>query len=194
MARWEPDARGRLEHAALELYRDRGFDQTTVAEIAKRAGLAERTFFRYFADKREVLFWESALLQDHLVKALEDTPESLLPMDAVGLALQAAGPVLEARRHFAEQRQAIIAANAELQERELIKLSKLASALAEGLRRRGVDDPAATLAAEAGIAAFKVAFGRWTEEVGKRTLAEIVRASVDELKTIAGAGPSPGTR
>jgi hypothetical protein len=56
MTRWEPNARGRLEQAALALYGERGFENTTVAEIAARAGLTERTFFRHFADKREVLF------------------------------------------------------------------------------------------------------------------------------------------
>ena len=139
MGRWEPDARGRLEQAALALYGERGFDQTTVAEIARRAGLTERTFFRYFADKREVLFWGAGTLQEFLVDAVASAPDSAAPIDAVAAALEAAGGLLAERREGARQRQAVIAANAELQERELIKLASLASALAGALRQRSVD-------------------------------------------------------
>src|SRR5271169_5839058 len=121
MGRWEPNARGRLEQAAMDLYRERGFDQTTVEEIAARAGLTERTFFRYFADKREVLFWGAGALQELLVNAVADAPESASPIDAVAAALGAAGALLQTRREGARQRQLVIAANAELRERELIK-------------------------------------------------------------------------
>ena len=162
MTRWEPNASGRLELAALELYGERGYDQTTVAEIAKRAGLTERTFFRYFADKREVLFYGSGMLQDRLVQGIDDAPAALSPIDAVGAALEAAAePSSRSAASSSRQRQAIVAANPELQERELIKLATLSAALADALRRRGVTDPAASLAAEAGVAVFKVAFQRW---------------------------------
>src|ERR1700736_2120971 len=89
MGRWEPNARGRLEQAALQLYGERGFEQTTVAEIARRAGLTERTFFRHFADKREVLFYGSSILQDLLVSAVATAPATASPMDAVALGLDA---------------------------------------------------------------------------------------------------------
>ena len=184
MSRWEPDARGRLEQAALALYGERGFEQTTVAEIAKRAGLTERTFFRYFADKREVLFAGAGTLQDLLVSTLASTPDSAAPIDAVAAALEAAGALLQERREYSRQRQAIIAANAELQERELIKLASLAAALAGTLRRRGVADPAASLAAEAGIAVFRIAFERWINETSQADLPQLIRESLDELKAV----------
>ena len=184
MGRWEPDARGRLEQAALALYGERGFDQTTVAEIAKRAGLTERTFFRHFADKREVLFAGSGLLQDLLVSTLASTPDSEAPIDAIAAALEAAGALLQERREYARQRQAVIAANAELQERELIKLASLSAALAETLRRRGVRDPAASLTAEAGIAVFRIAFELWINEPDQRDLPQLIRESLDELKAV----------
>src|SRR5262249_20365529 len=91
MSRWEPDARGRLEQAALQLFIERGFEQTTVAEIAKRAGLTERTFFRHFADKREVLFGGAGSLQELLVRTVASTPDSAAPLDAIAAALAAAG-------------------------------------------------------------------------------------------------------
>jgi AcrR family transcriptional regulator len=191
MTRWEPNARGRLELAALELYRERGYDQTTVAEIARRAGLTERTFFRHFADKREVLFYGSRMLQDWLVQGIEDAPAGLPPIDAVGTSLEAVAGPLEERGELARQRQAIVAATPELQERELIKLANLSAALAGALRRRGVGDPGASLAAEAGVAVFRVAFQRWagqaadSGELGGQTLAQLIRDSMAELKSVA---------
>ncbi|SRR6266851_168198 len=184
MGRWEPDARGRLEQAALALYGERGFEQTTVAEIAARAGLTERTFFRHFADKREVLFAGAGELQDLLVSTLASTPDSAAPIDAIAAALEAAAARLQERREYSRQRQAVIAANAELQERELIKLASLASALAGTLRRRGVRDPAASLAAEAGIAVFKIAFERWINQTSQQDLPQLIRESLDELKAV----------
>lgn len=184
MARWEPESRSRLEQAALSLYGERGFESTTVAEIAARAGLTERTFFRYFADKREVLFSGAGALQDLLVAAVVSAPDSSAPIDAVAAALAAAGALLQERREFARERQAVIAANTELQERELIKLASLASAIAEALRRRGTTDPAAALTAEAGIAVFRVAFERWVTESDERDLPELIRESLDQLKAV----------
>jgi AcrR family transcriptional regulator len=184
MSRWEPDGRGRLEQAALALYGERGFENTTVAEIAERAGLTERTFFRHFVDKREVLFWGAGALQELLVSTVASAPDSAAPMAAVAAALEAAGAVFQERRETVWQRQTIIAANAELQERELIKLAALASALAEALRRRGVRDPAASLSAEAGIAVFRVAFEHWINETNQRDLPHIIRETLDELKAV----------
>lgn len=185
MTRWGPDARGRLAKAAMELYAKRGYDQTTVAEIADRAGLTERTFFRHFADKREVLFAGSNDLRDLLVNAVAGTPSSAAPIEAVATGLLAAGAAFnEERRDYSRRRQSIIAANAELRERELIKLAALASAIAETLRRRGVADPAATLTAEAGIAVFRVAFERWVEPRNELDWAELVRSSLAELKVL----------
>jgi AcrR family transcriptional regulator len=184
MGRWEPNARGRLEQAALELYVERGFEQTTVAEIAERAGLTERTFFRHFADKREVLFAGGATLQELLVSEVASTPESAAPIEAAGAALEAAGALIQQRREYSLQRQAVIAANAALQERELIKLATLASALAEALRQRGVAEPAASLTAEAGIAVFKIAFERWIDGIGPPELPQLIRESLVELKAV----------
>src|ERR1700735_3190855 len=104
MGRWEPDSRGRLQEAALALYAERGFDQTTAAQISDRAGLTERTFFRHFADKREVLFSGAQELQKQLVSALDDAPKCLSPIDAVGSALEAGGGLLHARRECGRRR------------------------------------------------------------------------------------------
>jgi len=163
--------------------------------LATRAGLTERTFFRYFADKREVLFSRSAELRDLLVGALSSTPQSTPPLAAVANALAAATGVFQGRRESARQRQLLIAANAELQERELIKLASLAAAMADTLRRRAVRAPAASLAAEAGIAVFRTAFERWVNDAKQRNLSQHIRESLDELKAVAtgqmGAGAEP---
>jgi AcrR family transcriptional regulator len=184
MGRWEPGARGRLAQAARELYIERGFEQTTVAEIAQRAGLTERTFFRHYADKREVLFGGAGTLQELLVTTLAGTPESVSPIDAMAEVLAAAAAFLQEGPEWARQRQAIIAANLELQERELIKLASLAAALADGLRSRGVAEPAASLTAEAGIAVFRIAFERWVGDSQQREFTFFIKESLDELKAV----------
>jgi len=187
MSRWAPGARGRLEQAAMELFAERGFEDTTVAEIAVRAGLTERSFFRHFADKREVLFSGAAALQQFLVDHVELAPVSLQPLDAITAALcAAADEFFEERREGARWRQAIIDAHAELQERELIKRAGLAAALAGTLRGRGISQAAAGLAAETGIAVFKIAFEQWVRGAGERSLAEHIAASVKELRNLAG--------
>jgi AcrR family transcriptional regulator len=187
MARWEPNAPGRLEQAALELYGERGFEQTTVAEIAERAGLTERTFFRHYADKREVLFAGGAMLLQALVSTVHDVPLGAAPIEAVAAGLEAIASGFEPRREFARRRQAIINASSELRERELIKLASLAAALAAALRDRGVEEPAASLTAEAGIAVFKIAFERWVEAADGPELAEFIRESFEQLTALTAA-------
>jgi AcrR family transcriptional regulator len=189
MTRWEPDARGRLAEAALALYAEHGFENTTVAEIAERAGLTERTFFRHFADKREVLFGGAELLQERLLTPVADAPDSVAPIDAVAAGLKAAAALLQEGREFSRQRQAIIAASTELRERELIKLASLAAALADTLRRRGVKEPAASLTAEIGIAVFKTAFERWIDETNEEDFPRLIQQSLDQLKAL-----TPGER
>ncbi len=184
MGRWQPDARGRLAQAAFALYRERGFEQTTVAEIAERAGLTERTFFRHFADKREVLFAGAQALQELLVRTVAEAPAALTPIEAASAGLEAAGAFIQEGEGLAQQRQAIIAGSAELQERELIKLASLASALAVALRGRGVEEPAASLTAEAGIAVFKVAFESWVQGDAEQDLPQRIRESLDELQAV----------
>jgi AcrR family transcriptional regulator len=187
MTRWQPDARGRLQQAALDLFEERGFDSTTVADIAAQADLTKRTFFRYFADKREVLFSGSAQLVELFVTAVATAPESAAPLDAVTAALDAGAAMFEEMREFASRRQKIIAANPELQERELIKLSALAAAVAEALHRRGFEDPAAILAAEAGITVFRVSFEQWVDPANRETLEALMHGSLAELRAVASA-------
>jgi AcrR family transcriptional regulator len=174
----------------MELYSERGFENTTVAEIAQRAGLTERTFFRYFTDKREVLFDGGAELREIIVRAVADAPDSAGPLDAVAAGIEAAAEVLQERRDFARKRRDAIAANPELQERELIKLASYAAAIAETLRARGVTEPAASLTAEAGIAVFRVAWERWLDETNRQDFRDRIRESLDELKACT-AGERP---
>jgi len=186
MGRWKPDSRGRLHEAALALYSERGFDQTTAAQIAEQAGLTERTFFRYFADKREVLFGGSALLQERIVAGVVDAPATDGPLDAVAGGLDAAAAMLgEGRRDLIRQRYEVIAANPELRERELAKLADYAAAVAAALRQRGVSPSQATLAAEAGMTLLRIAVQRWAGEEDDRDLASIMRAAVAELRDVA---------
>ncbi|MEU9359584.1 helix-turn-helix domain-containing protein [Streptomyces sp. NPDC048301] len=187
MGRWEPNARGRLAEAALDLYSERGFEQTTVAEIARRAGLTERTYFRHYADKREVLFGGSEL-RDLLVEAVAGAPEGIATLDLLSLGLEAMSTMFDDRRAYARKRQSVIVANAELQERELIKLASLSAVLAETLRGRGVPERSASLSAETGIAVFKVGFERWIADGEDRAMALVMREVLDELTGLAARG------
>jgi AcrR family transcriptional regulator len=174
MARWEPNGRLRLRDAALELFEARGYEGVTAAEIAARAGLTERTFFRHFGDKREVLFEGQDALRDVLVGAAVGEPR-----EAVAAGLEAMAAWLEPRREELRRREAIIAAHPDLRERELSKLQALSRALGEVLE--GVD---ARLAGEISIALFRVAFERWIADDDDRELTDHVRDALGQLRAL----------
>ncbi len=184
VGRWEPDAAGRLATAALELYAERGFDDTTVLDIAQRAGVTERTFFRHFADKREVLFQGSAQLQDAVVAAIASAPSGAPLIEVVGAGMRAAGEVLDDRRDYARLRYAAIVAHSSLQERELLKMSTLAGAVAGALRDRGVAEAAAALLGETGVAVFKLGFERWIADPSAPDLPDCIAQALTDLRTL----------
>lgn len=160
----ESNARVRLQRAAVELFRERGYDRTTAAEIALRAGVTERTFFRHFADKREVLFDGQAVLTEALTTSIRDAPRELAPLDTLFHAFRSVVPLLEANRPFSRPRQTVISQTPALRERELSKHEALSDALAGALRARGVADLPAALVASAGMAAFVHATWAWLED------------------------------
>jgi AcrR family transcriptional regulator len=184
VSRWSPDTRGRLEQAAFELFRDHGYEETTVADIAKRAGLTERTFFRHYTDKREVLFGGAATLQSELLRAVGGLPPELPTFEAVRAAVEALCAFMHGRREHARERQRVVDTHADLQERELIKRATLTAALADALKQRGTPDLTASLVADMGIGVFYVAFARWLEDAADRELVEIVREGFDQLKSV----------
>ncbi|MGC4747770.1 TetR family transcriptional regulator [Micromonospora sp. DT201] len=186
MARWQPDARGRLEAAALELFRERGFEQTTVADIAARAGLDKRTFYRLFGDKREVLFSGGELLEEVLVKAVAETDAA--PFEAVIAAFRrVAAEIFADRLELVRMRQSIIESSPELQERELRKTGALAAAVAAALRAKGVGETTATLATESGGTVFRVAYARWVALDSEASLADLIAEAATELRAVTSA-------
>jgi len=187
MGRWQPDASRRLQQAALALYAERGYDATTVAEIAERAGLTKRTFFRYFADKREVLFNGSDELRRLLVDATAAAPASAPPIEAVAVGLRASASMFAERHDFARRRHAIILATPDLQERELVKLASIGISIAAALRDRGASEEAATLAAQTGMTVFHVAFARWVDQDDPDALPRLIDESLAELRTLTAA-------
>jgi AcrR family transcriptional regulator len=188
MGRWPPDTRARLQEAALTLYGERGYEETTVAEIAERAGLTKRTYFRYFTDKREVLFWGSELLEQQMVAAIEAAPASDSAFAMIGAALDAAGGRFEEVRDFAGLRHRIVASSRELQERELIKQASLTAAMARALRARGVSDTAAVLAAHTGTTVMHVAFERWVGDANQASFRQIAKDTLAQFQEIAATG------
>jgi AcrR family transcriptional regulator len=182
------EARRRLQQAALELYRERGFDQTTTAEIAARAGVNERTYFRHFPDKREVLFDGEADLRTSLMQAVADAPDGLQPFEILLSAFQEAGRALEANRPFAEPRFELIAATPALRERELAKHASLTDAVAEALRQRDVPGRLAGLAAQTGWATYRQAVQAWTNDPTQGLDAHLSQA-FDDLRTLSATAP-----
>lgn len=164
MARGEDDVRVRLQGAALELFRERGYDRTTTAEIAARVGVTERTFFRHFPDKREVLFDGEAKLRAALTASIADAPSQLGPLDTLFHAFRSLQLLLEDNRPFSKPRHEVISATPALHERELAKMATLADALAAALKARGVADLQAVLAARTGMAAFVHATISWLDD------------------------------
>jgi AcrR family transcriptional regulator len=195
MVRWEPGARQRLQKAALELYAARGFEQTTAADIAESVGLTERTFFRHFADKREVIFNGAGEFEGGFVDGVAAAPAGGSAMEVVAFALEAASPFFpDERRDYSRLRQTIIVDNPSLHERELLKMTSLSRRIAAALRDRGVAEPHATLAAESGVTVFGVAFRQWIEPGETRALAVIEREVLAELRLVTSptaAAPSP---
>ena len=186
MGRWEPNARERLERAALALFAEHGYDATTVAQIADRAGLTKSTFFRHFADKREVLFGGQDMLAEVFSAAIRTAPPAMTTVGCLAAALEAAAVAFTPARHdLAPQRRAVIAANSELQERELLKRARLATVMAEALRERGSDDVAARLAAEVGVLAFSTTYARWAAPDNLQTFTEIAHATLRDLRARA---------
>jgi AcrR family transcriptional regulator len=185
MARWLSGTAERLQTAALELFAARGYDQTTAADIAAAVGLTERTFFRHFTDKREVLFHGQQTLADAFLAGVHDAPPDASPMQVSIGALRAALSYFpDDRRPQSRIRQSVIDVNPALQEREAHKLVGLGSTLAEALRARGVDDLAAEVAARSVIMVFGIAFGRWVSAGDERSFDDIVTDVLAELAAL----------
>lgn len=182
MVRWQPGTLDRLQLAAIELFEERGFDGTTVADIAARAGLTERTFYRHFADKREVLVSGSTELARIFEATIADQPDGSAPLAAVAAALTKVGEFFDTRRDFAVRRAAVIVASPALQERELIKLDTLTASVAGSLRRRGTEATTATLVATLGVGLFHVAFGEWIADPDARPFGFFVRRALTGLR------------
>jgi AcrR family transcriptional regulator len=168
------------------LFDERGYDATTIAAITEYAGLTKRTFFRYFTDKREVLFKGSDELRQCWIGGIEGAPQDATAMTAVSAGLDEVADLFAERHPFALIRARIIAANPELQERELIKLQGLAAAIQAALTDRGVPANDATLAAQTGVTLFHVAFGRWLAQDDPTAFRALIRESLQELRTVIG--------
>ncbi|MEW2569385.1 helix-turn-helix domain-containing protein [Streptomyces sp. NPDC047070] len=185
MGRWEPGARERLVMAAVDLFIEQGYDATTVAQIAERAGVTKSTFFRHFPDKRELLVAGQETLSRLLTEGIAEAPGTASPLEAVAAGLErASGAMGPMNRELAPRLKAAVAASTELQERDVLKSVSLAAAMATALTARGVPGPTAALAGELGMLAFKRGFAAWSE--GDRDvedeLAGHTLAALDELR------------
>jgi AcrR family transcriptional regulator len=188
MGRWEPGARERLVLAAVDLFHDQGYDETTVAQIAERAGVTRSTFFRHFPDKRDVLVAGQAALAALLAEGIAAAPEDATPLDAVAEGLRRAATAMgPLSREIAPRIEAVVAASVELRERSARKAAGLTQAMAEALIGRGVPETVARLAAEVGELAYSQGFARWAQDAGgdSEAMATYAVAALDELRAAA---------
>lgn len=188
MVRWEPGAAERLSEAALELFASQGFEATTTAQIAARAGLTERTFFRHFDDKREVLFSGQDLFVQGFLDAVDAAPANVASAELVTRALDGSAPFFADRRTHSRRRQRVIVSHRGLEERELHKLAVLAERLAAAMAERGISATEATLAAELCVTAFRISFHRWLAPGETRDLADLEHETLAGLKELL-SGP-----
>ncbi|HVV19644.1 MAG TPA: helix-turn-helix domain-containing protein [Pseudonocardiaceae bacterium] len=187
MPRWDPRAEDRLREAALELFLKHGYENVTVAQITERAGLTRRSFSRYFADKRDVLFAGSDELPGVLARAVRHADDTLSPFQALLAALVDLADVLADQAPLAAQRRAVVQASPELQERGRTKFAAVTDAVAEALRDRGTTESEATLLAQVGVAIFRTAFDRWTDQPDDVGLPARIQEAAAELATSLGA-------
>jgi AcrR family transcriptional regulator len=187
MVRWEPGTSDRLRQAALELYDSRGFDETTAKDIAQAVGLTERTFFRHFADKREVLFNGQEQFQGAFLAGMDDAPATSTVFEIITRSLHSAAEFFPSEhREFARLRQRVIVANPALHERELLKMAGLATVLATAFRERHVPEPQASLAAQTTVTVFGVAFSLWLAPGEERAFSDIESDVLRDLTAMAG--------
>ena len=189
MARWEPNAKERLVRAALDLFAEQGYDATTVTQIAERAGgLTKTTFFRHFPDKREVLFAGQEIHNRIVADAIAAAPDAATPLQAAGAAIDALSATFtDDRREFCVRLRVVIAGQSDLRERSVSKHAALVEAMTTALRKRGVPDPAAGLAAELAGRAFDNAFAQWATPTSRQPLADLARQALDELRAAIAA-------
>lgn len=193
VGRWQPGTRERLQQVALELFRRNGYEATTVADIARAAQVTERTFYRYFADKREVLFDGQDQLGAAFAEGIGGAPSGASPMDLAAAGLDGAAAFFSAeRRDWSRGRQSVIESDPALRERELLKLAALADRLADALHGRGVADPQARLCADAAISVFRTTFSRWLVDGADRSFGELQRETLATLQSLAASGTGSG--
>ncbi len=185
MARWQPNARERLEHAALELFLAHGFHEITVPQITASAGLTTRTFFRHFADKREVLFAAERELPGLVARLLAEAPPALEPMMLIEQGLQTVATTrFDGHRDYLRERRIVVQADEGLRERELRKLSVLAEAIRSGLRDRGTDEVTAAVAAQVAVTVLDVSVNRWLDQDGEEPLTEHLHDTLSALRSL----------
>ena len=195
MGRWQAGTRERLERAALELFMEQGFAETTVPQITARAGLTTRTFFRYFADKREVLFGGEEVMPALVARLMTEAPVTLSPLMVIAWGFeQLADNVFEGRREELRLRRRVIQADAGLRERELQKRATLSEVISQGFSRRGSDRLTATLSAEIAVTVFSVSLARWLDQEAGGQLSGVMTQTLQALRAVAEDLPAPVKR
>ncbi len=191
MSRWEPGAAQRLQAAALELFVEHGFAAVTVPQITARAGLTTRTFFRHFADKREVLFTGEDALPAVMAQVFAQSPPEMTPMELIVKGLcEVVAPRFDGLRDHLRVRRGVVLSDEGLRERDLRKRALTAEAAISGFRDRGLTVLEATLAAQLAATIIDTAISRWLDDETDRPLAAIMVETAAALKDVVTAEPA----
>jgi AcrR family transcriptional regulator len=201
MARWEPNTRGRLLHAAVELFAERGYEDTTAAQIADRANVTRTTLFRHFADKREIVFQGQDELVALAVDGVGAAPERSTPFEVLRAGvLPLCGVHADDRRELRQRLVTVIPASLELRERAVFKRSAVTDALHGALTARLGDARQGGVLADLGVRAYYDGYAAWIDADEREPLAEIVGAELDAAEsalvrvafsTLAATAPRP---
>jgi AcrR family transcriptional regulator len=194
MPRWEQGSAERMKQAAMELFEEQGFEATSAVQIAERARVTTRTFFRYFPDKDEILFADADVLNEALVQELLRTPDLTQPLQAVVRTLTGYDWEKLGSREVLRRRSLMITSNPRLLERDLIKQHQMADGFRQALCERGIDPDIADLAASTGSQIFRTAYRKWLESNDNTDLTAITETVLSLLATIVPSARSPRGR
>ena len=194
MPRWEHGSEERMKQAAMELFEEQGFEDTSAVQIAERARVTTRTFFRYFPDKEEVLFADADALNEALVQELLQIPDLSKPLEAVTGTLAGYDWARLGSRETLRRRSRMIASDPRLLERDLIKQHQMAGGFGWALCERGIDPDIAELAASTGSQIFRMAYRKWLESSDDADLTTVTDSVMSLLAAIVPRAGSPRGR
>ncbi len=194
MPRWPEDSRTRLIDSSLALFVEHGYAEVTVDDIAERAGVSARTFFRHFPDKEEVLFADDDELLPVLLAAIGSGEAGQSAEHDMARALLTLAEQFQPDREQLSHRQRIIDSHVALSGRELAKQARWQQSVMDALVARGYSVEQSDLLAAIGFAIFRRALHAWLAEPSGPRLAERIQTALPQVRSVLDATPGAPAR